>query len=63
MSERQGLVETMRNTGVFILELRKAIAASGHSDAMTEIDALLAKAQTATHRRIAAEHDSEIMRP
>ena len=53
MSERQSLVDTMRNTSAIILELRKAIAVSGHLDAMTEIDTLLAAAQSETNRRIA----------
>ena len=52
MSERQSLVETLRTTSAILLELRKAIGVSGHLNAMTNIDTLLAVAQAETNRRI-----------
>jgi hypothetical protein len=46
------LIETLRNTSAVVLALRKAIGTSGHLDPMSEIDTLLAVAQTETNRRI-----------
>ena len=54
MVDRKSLVETLRSTSAILMTLRKAIAISGQLDAMTEIDTLLAVAQTETNRRLAA---------
>jgi hypothetical protein len=55
MADRQSsLVETLRNTSAVLLALRKAITVSGHLDAMTDIDTLLAVAQAETNRQLSA---------
>ena len=53
MLERESLLETLRATSAVLLRLRKSITLSGHLDDMTEIDTLLAVAQTETNRSIA----------
>jgi hypothetical protein len=53
MPERESLLETLRATSAVLLRLRKSITLSGHLDDMTEIDTLLAVAQTETNRSIA----------
>jgi hypothetical protein len=53
MADQQSLIETLRSTSAALLEVRKSITASGHLDAMVEIDTLLATAQTETNRCIA----------
>jgi hypothetical protein len=53
MPDQKSLVETLRSTSAVLRALRKAIAVSGHLDAMTEIDTLLAVAKTETDSRIA----------
>jgi hypothetical protein len=53
VTDRESLMETLRSTSGVLLGLRKAIALSGHLDALAEIDTLLAVAQTEADRRIA----------
>jgi hypothetical protein len=53
MPDRQSLIETLRTTSAALSALRKSIAGSRHLDEMSEIDTLLAVAQTETDRRIA----------
>ena len=40
MTDLENLVETLRSTSAVLMELRKAIAAGKHIEAMAEIDTL-----------------------
>ena len=55
MSDRLGIMETLRSTSAGLLAVRKAIAASGQPEALTEIDRLVAVAQAESDRRIAED--------
>lgn len=52
MPKQPDLSDALRRTGLLILAIRKAIAETGHLEAMVEIDALLAVAQAESDRRL-----------
>ena len=53
MSDPQKLVDMLRTVSALLLTARKTMLDSGHLDAVTEIDTLIAVAKVETDRRIA----------